>query len=212
MGIIFLEHPGGDRFFCCRKCECPLACATQENVVVEASQGTAATNPTRMVYLFKKTVNIEQSTTVYHQKEADRRGATTGKKMVRDVNCKKCKTKLGWLNEFIEDASQQYKEGKMSISGSRILCKKGIDGEKSLQGLNGLVGGRLQPLGGGAARDIFRSNLERLHDELNLRIDADVSDTDESDTDSEGDDLWGDDEQFLQGLQFIIQERRLNQH
>jgi len=125
--------------------------------------------------------------------------------MVRDVNCKKCKTKLGWLNEFIEDTSQQYKEGKMSISGSRILCKKGIDGEKSLQSLNGLVAGRL----GG---DIFRSNLERLHDELNLRIDADVSDTDESDTDSEGDDLWGDDEQFLQGLQFIIQERRLNQH
>lgn len=32
--------------------------------------------------------------------------------MVRDVFCKACKAKLGWIYEFATEESQKYKEGK----------------------------------------------------------------------------------------------------
>jgi len=35
----------------------------------------------------------------------------TGRHFVRDVFCKKCAVKLGWIYEFATDDSQRYKEG-----------------------------------------------------------------------------------------------------
>ena len=33
--------------------------------------------------------------------------------MVRDVMCKNCDAKLGWIYEFATDEPQRYKEGKV---------------------------------------------------------------------------------------------------
>jgi hypothetical protein len=37
----------------------------------------------------------------------------TGRHFVRDVFCKKCSTKLGWMYEFAMEETQSYKEGKL---------------------------------------------------------------------------------------------------
>ena len=33
--------------------------------------------------------------------------------MVRDVSCKNCDTKLGWIYEFATEENQRYKEGRV---------------------------------------------------------------------------------------------------
>jgi len=42
---------------------------------------------------------------------------------VRDVHCKKCQTKLGWLNEFIEDQTQviAFKTFESKVSKKFII-------------------------------------------------------------------------------------------
>lgn len=37
----------------------------------------------------------------------------TGRHMVRDVSCKNCDAKLGWIYEFATEDGQRYKEGKV---------------------------------------------------------------------------------------------------
>jgi len=103
MGVPFIEHPGGRKFFVCRACECPIASASVQNVCVESTHRPFHTSK---VLLFKKIVNTTKNSS-YHQK-ADERGAHTSgkKKMIRDVHCRKCQVKLGWFNEFIEDTNQ----------------------------------------------------------------------------------------------------------
>lgn len=39
----------------------------------------------------------------------------TGRHIVRDVTCKKCDTKLGWVYEFATEETQRYKEGRVIL-------------------------------------------------------------------------------------------------
>ena len=39
----------------------------------------------------------------------------TGRHIVRDVTCKKCDTKLGWVYEFATEENQRYKEGRVIL-------------------------------------------------------------------------------------------------
>ena len=48
----------------------------------------------------------------------------TGKHMVRDVFCKSCNKKLGWMYEFASDKSQMYKEGKVILEKALIAEKE----------------------------------------------------------------------------------------
>lgn len=49
----------------------------------------------------------------------------TGRHMVRDVSCKRCEIKLGWIYEFATEENQRYKEGKVILE--RALVNE-IDG------------------------------------------------------------------------------------
>lgn len=49
----------------------------------------------------------------------------TGKHMVRDVFCKSCNKKLGWMYEFASDKTQTYKEGKVILEKALIAEKEG---------------------------------------------------------------------------------------
>lgn len=60
-----------------------------------------ATGP---AFLFKNVVNI-----IFSKVEV--RQMLTGKHLVRDVFCKNCSNKLGWMYEFAYDYGQTYKEG-----------------------------------------------------------------------------------------------------
>lgn len=51
----------------------------------------------------------------------------TGRHMVRDVMCKNCKTKLGWMYEFATEESQRYKEGRVILEHALITENEGFN-------------------------------------------------------------------------------------
>lgn len=51
----------------------------------------------------------------------------TGRHMVRDVMCKNCKTKLGWMYEFATEESQRYKEGRVILEHALISESEGFN-------------------------------------------------------------------------------------
>ena len=49
--------------------------------------------------------------------------------LFRDVNCKKCNTKLGWIYEFATEDQQKYKEGKVILERALVTEMDGLDGD-----------------------------------------------------------------------------------
>ncbi len=50
----------------------------------------------------------------------------TGRHLVRDVLCIKCRTKLGWMYEHAIEESQKYKEGKVILERALIMETEGF--------------------------------------------------------------------------------------
>lgn len=53
----------------------------------------------------------------------------TGRHWVRDVFCKKCNDKLGWMYEFALEENQRYKESRVILEKALIREKDGIEEE-----------------------------------------------------------------------------------
>ncbi|CAF1530805.1 unnamed protein product [Adineta ricciae] len=106
MGRVFLEHLGGQRIFSCAHCDTPL---TNRNELVS----TRFTGATGRAFLFSRVVNTKQSA-------VQERMMLTGRHFVRDVCCKKCDAKLGWMYEFATEESQRYKEGRVILERALI--------------------------------------------------------------------------------------------
>ncbi|XP_074637516.1 protein yippee-like 5 isoform X1 [Acropora palmata] len=66
-----------------------------------------------------KLVNLSYS-------EVQDREMLTGRHMVRDVFCKNCDTKLGWMYEYATEESQQYKEGQVILERALVTESEGI--------------------------------------------------------------------------------------
>ena len=60
---------------------------------------------TGRAFLFRRVVNIRES-------EKESREMLSGIHVVRDVFCKRCGLKLGWMYEYTAEDTQRYKEGK----------------------------------------------------------------------------------------------------
>ncbi|XP_026173849.1 protein yippee-like 5 isoform X2 [Mastacembelus armatus] len=101
MGRIFLDHIGGTRLFSCANCDTIL---TNRAELIS----TRFTGATGRAFLFNKVVNLQHS-------EVQDRVMLTGRHMVRDVSCKNCNSKLGWMYEFATEESQRYKEGRVIL-------------------------------------------------------------------------------------------------
>lgn len=106
MGRIFLDHMGGARVIICTKCSTPLT--NKENLESGNYQGS-----TGKAYLFTRAINIRYN-------EIQERHMMTGKHYVRDVFCKGCEDKLGWMYEFAVPESQRHKEGKVILEKAFI--------------------------------------------------------------------------------------------
>ena len=106
MGRIFLNHLGGSKLFSCANCETPL---TNRSELLS----TRFTGATGRAFLFKKVVNLVYS-------EVQDRVMLTGRHMVRDVSCKNCDVKLGWIYEFATEDSQRYKEGRVILERALV--------------------------------------------------------------------------------------------
>ena len=106
MGRLFLNHLGGSRLFSCAKCDTPLT----NRVELISTRFTGATG---RAFLFDKVVNLTFS-------EVQDRVMLTGRHMVRDVSCKKCDNKLGWIYEFATEEQQKYKEGRVILERALV--------------------------------------------------------------------------------------------
>ena len=113
MGRIFLEHFGGSRLFLCATCDVFL---TNRAALVS----TRFTGATGRAFLFNRVANLVYS-------DIQDRVMLTGRHMVRDVSCKNCKSKLGWMYEFATEESQRYKEGHVILERALIVESEGFD-------------------------------------------------------------------------------------
>jgi len=78
------------------------------------------TGATGRAYLFGKVVNLNYS-------ETQDRMMLTGRHIVRDVTCKKCDAKLGWMYEFATEDGQRYKEGRVILERAMVTEIDGIE-------------------------------------------------------------------------------------
>ncbi|XP_014671984.1 PREDICTED: protein yippee-like 5 [Priapulus caudatus] len=122
MGRIFLDHLGGTRLFCCASCETVL---TNRSELIS----TRFTGATGRAFLFKKVVNLNYS-------DVQDRVMLTGRHMVRDVSCKNCDAKLGWIYEFATEESQRYKEGRVILERALVMETDGFEDHASLDSPN----------------------------------------------------------------------------
>lgn len=53
----------------------------------------------------------------------------TGRHIVRDVSCKNCDTKLGWIYEFAMEENQRYKEGRVILERALVTESEGLEHE-----------------------------------------------------------------------------------
>ncbi|XP_077289129.1 yippee zinc finger protein [Arctopsyche grandis] len=113
MGRIFLDHIGGSRLFLCAACDTNL---TNRSELIS----TRFTGATGRAFLFNKVVNLVYS-------EVQDRVMLTGRHMVRDVSCKNCSTKLGWIYEFATEENQRYKEGRVILERALVTESDGIE-------------------------------------------------------------------------------------
>jgi len=116
MGRIYLEHFGGAKLFVCGQCDTFL---TNRGELI-SSRFTGATG---RAYLFGKVVNLNYS-------EPAERIMLTGRHWVRDVSCKRCNTKLGWMYELAAEDDQRYKEAKVILEKALVREKDGIQESK----------------------------------------------------------------------------------
>lgn len=65
-------------------------------------------------------VNLQHS-------EVQDRVMLTGRHMVRDVSCKNCNSKLGWMYEFATEESQRYKEGRVILERALVRESEGFE-------------------------------------------------------------------------------------
>lgn len=101
MGRTFIDHMNGSRVVYCIKCDTPLT--NRENLESGSYQGS-----TGKAFLFTRAVNLRYS-------KVQERDMLSGKHFVRDVFCKVCNTKLGWMYEFAVPPEQRHKEGKVIL-------------------------------------------------------------------------------------------------
>ncbi|KAF4528083.1 hypothetical protein B566_EDAN016503 [Ephemera danica] len=103
MGRIFLDHIGGSRLFSCASCDTIL---TNRSELIS----TRFTGATGRAFF-----------------DVQDRVMLTGRHMVRDVSCKNCDSKLGWIYEFATEENQRYKEGRVILERALVTETDGID-------------------------------------------------------------------------------------
>ncbi|XP_014206168.1 protein yippee-like 5 [Copidosoma floridanum] len=113
MGVVFVEHMNGSRLYSCLHCYTNLSNRSQ-------LISTRFTGGSGRAFLFRKVVNVKFS-------KAMDRIMLTGRHIVRDVSCKNCNSKLGWMYEYAHEKSQEYKEGKVILERALITETNGID-------------------------------------------------------------------------------------
>ncbi|CAJ0937213.1 unnamed protein product, partial [Mesorhabditis belari] len=112
-------HKGGEKIYVCKCCQTYLTNRKE----LTSHRFTGSTGP---AYLFLHAWNIIE-------READMREMMTGKHVVRDVECGKCKNRLGWMYEFAYSEDQRYKEKQVILEKSLIMTVEGLNDPTMLE-------------------------------------------------------------------------------
>ncbi|MCJ1446028.1 MAG: hypothetical protein MMC23_006533 [Stictis urceolatum] len=107
MGLAYNVYLNSDRIFGCDRCKTHLA--THDNIISRNFRGQHG-----KAYLFQNVVNITLD-------EATERHMTTGKHVVRDINCRQCRYTVGWKYDKAFENTEKYKEGKYILE-AELLC------------------------------------------------------------------------------------------
>ncbi|KAK6034371.1 yippee putative zinc-binding protein, partial [Cooperia oncophora] len=97
---------GGLRVVVCRFCKTYLT--NRSELISSRFQGSSG-----RAMLFHRAWNLDYS-------EAQHRDMMTGKHIVRDVMCRICHKKVGWMYEFAMEESQRYKEARVILEKALI--------------------------------------------------------------------------------------------
>ncbi|KAJ1347770.1 hypothetical protein KIN20_002921 [Parelaphostrongylus tenuis] len=106
MGRVFIENHGGLRLVVCRFCRTYLT--NRSELISSRFQGSSGS-----AMLFHRAWNLDYS-------EAQHRDMMTGKHIVRDVKCRVCHERVGWMYEFAMEESQRYKEARVILEKALI--------------------------------------------------------------------------------------------
>ncbi|KAJ5132282.1 Protein yippee-like [Penicillium atrosanguineum] len=107
MGLSYNVYLTSNKIFGCKTCKTHLA--DYNDIISRNFRGQHG-----KAYLFNNVVNITQSDPV-------ERNMTTGRHIVRDINCRQCKETVGWKYDKAYESSEKYKEGKFILE-EELLC------------------------------------------------------------------------------------------
>ncbi|KAI9756073.1 MAG: hypothetical protein M1815_004185 [Lichina confinis] len=107
MGLTYNVYLNSSRIYGCKNCKTHLA--DHDDIISRNFRGQHG-----KAYLFEKVVNITTG-------EAVDRTMTTGRHVVRDINCKQCKDTVGWKYDKAYEPAEKYKEDKFILE-AELLC------------------------------------------------------------------------------------------
>ena len=80
-----------------------------------------------MSFKYYLALNLETLYIGHNSRRLEEREMITGSHFVRDVFCKRCRLKLGWIYEMAVQPAQRYKEGCVILEKALITRQEGID-------------------------------------------------------------------------------------
>ncbi|KAK4174810.1 Yippee/Mis18 [Triangularia setosa] len=107
MGLTYNTYLNSDKIYGCKNCKAHLANA--HDIISRNFRGQHG-----KAYLFNTVVNVETG-------DPSERNMTTGRHVVRDIQCRQCKDVVGWKYDRAYESSEKYKEGKFILE-AELLC------------------------------------------------------------------------------------------
>ncbi|KAK0736885.1 Yippee/Mis18 [Apiosordaria backusii] len=107
MGLTYNTYLNSDKIYGCKNCKAHLANAHE--IISRNFRGQHG-----KAYLFNTVVNVEAGA-------PSERNMTTGRHVVRDIQCRQCKDVVGWKYDRAYESSEKYKEGKFILE-AELLC------------------------------------------------------------------------------------------
>lgn len=106
MGLAYNVYLNAQRIYGCKSCKTHLA--DHDEIISRNFRGQHG-----KAYLFNTVVNITQG-------EPTDRNMTTGRHVVRDINCRHCKETVGWKYDKAYESTEKYKEGKYILEAELL--------------------------------------------------------------------------------------------
>jgi len=108
MGLAYNIYLNSSKIYGCSNCKTHLS--NHDDIISRNFRGQHG-----KAYLFDNVVNVEEG-------EPGERNMTTGRHIVRDIECKECHKTVGWKYDKAFEATEKYKEGKFILE-AELLCQ-----------------------------------------------------------------------------------------